>query len=602
MNEVQRILVKMVRVAVLDRSLCIKERCGYVCSKVCPVNRMGKECIIIEKDSDYPVISEELCSGCGLCVKKCPVQCISIINLVEEVGKPIYQYGINAFRLYGLPLPRNGALSFVGKNGIGKTTAIKLLSKQLMPNFGQFDRKLSDLENRPHFPKQEVYSKLPTEARHYFAKLGKELKVSQKPQHAERLKSAFKGTVAELFKEMAGKNAKKISEVVSLFALSHILDRSINALSGGELQKVAMAAAYMRDADIYYFDEFTNYLDIEERLKCAVILKALAEQKQVVIVEHDLSILDYASDYVCIFYGEDNVYGIVSQLKNVRTGLNEYARGFLKEENVRFRNYELEFLRPSEQEVSRQVKIEYDAMKKSFTSFSFSSDAGSIQQGEIIGIVGKNALGKSLFMKMLVGLERSDEGEAKIKQKLSYKPQYLEELADKNVLVKDFIKPELPSVYEECKRRLSINKLMEKKMSELSGGELQRVALTAALAKDADIYLFDEPSAFLDIEQRFEFASLLRRAINESEKCAFVIDHDIVFIDAISNRLVVFDGQSSLKGHALAPLAKRDGMNMFLKTTSITMRRDKDTHRPRINKPNSALDREQKEAGRYYYL
>lgn len=142
---------------------------------------------------------------------------------------------------------------------------------------------------------------------------------------------------------------------------------------------------------------------------------------------------------------------------------------------------------------------------------------------------------------------------------------------------------------------------MEKKLNELSGGELQRVALTLALSREADLYLFDEPSAFLDIEQRFAFAELLRHVINESKKSAFVVDHDIVFLDSIANRLVVFDGQSSVKGHASAPMNKRAGMNSFLKLTGITIRRDKDTRRPRINKPDSALDREQKEKGEYYY-
>jgi len=143
--------------------------------------------------------------------------------------------------------------------------------------------------------------------------------------------------------------------------------------------------------------------------------------------------------------------------------------------------------------------------------------------------------------------------------------------------------------------------LMEKKLTELSGGELQRVALCLALSQKADIYLFDEPTAFLDIEQRFEFAALLRKTISESEKAAFVVDHDVVFIDAIANRLVVFDGKSSVRGHASAPMDKRDGMNEFLKSAGITMRRDKDTFRPRINKPGSALDSEQKADGDYFF-
>jgi ATP-binding cassette subfamily E protein 1 len=576
------------RIAVLDRALCIKERCGYVCAKVCPVNRMGKECIIIEKDSGYPAIAEELCTGCGLCVKKCPAQCISIVNLVEEISTPIYQYGINAFRLYGLPLPKEGAVALLGKNGIGKTTAIRLLSRQLKPNFGDVSKKFND---------DEILQRLDVEKRRYFSALSGEIKVAHKPQYVEKIKEIFKGKVRTLLE----KCGKDISEVVKLFDLSQLLDRDISQLSGGELQKVAMAAVYLRDADIYYFDEFTNYLDIEERLKTAVIVKNLSERKPVVIAEHDLTILDYVSDYVYIFYGEENVYGIVSGVKNVRAGINEYVRGVLKEENVKFRNYELEFSHHSEPEIKTPTKITYGAMKKSYEGFSFSSDEGSIRNGEIIGIVGKNALGKSLFIKMLAGVEKPDNATKALQLKLAYKPQYLEDFARLNIPVFELLKPELHDVFEEAKRYLQIAPLMEKKTGELSGGELQKVALTAILSKDADVYLFDEPSAFLDIEQRFLFAALLRRVISESEKCAFVVDHDIVFIDAISNRLIPFEGKSSVYGHALSPLNKRDGMNVFLKNVGITMRRDKDTNRPRINKPGSSLDREQKENGEYYY-
>jgi len=79
------------------------------------------------------------------------------------------------------------------------------------------------------------------------------------------------------------------------------------------------------------------------------------------------------------------------------------------------------------------------------------------------------------------------------------------------------------------------------------------------------------------------------------------IDHDIVFIDAIANRLMVFQGKSSVHGHASPPHSKREGMNSFLEVAGITMRRDKDSGRPRINKPDSQLDREQREAGEYFY-
>ena len=576
------------RVAVIDRDVCIERRCGYVCIKVCPPNRMGEECIVVEKDGIYPVISEPLCIGCGLCVKKCPVSCISIINVAQELDQPIYQYGINTFRIYGLPLPMEGAVSLVGKNGIGKTSAIKLLTKQIRPNYAIFEREMSV---------DEIAKRYSMEQKRYFDKAKSGMKVSVKPQQIDKIRGVFKGTVAELLSSVGGK--PKVQEAAKAYRIEDILSRSIDQLSGGELQKVSIAAAAMKEADIYYFDEVTNYLDIEERLRTAVLIKEIAERRMVMMAEHDLTFLDYVSNYVYVLYGDESVYGVVSGIKNVRTGINEYIAGYLKDENVRFREYEIEFSRHSEGEIKTPAKVKYAPLKRKYEGFDFTSEGGEIRKGEILGLVGKNALGKSTFVKLLAGVESADEGE-QLGLRVSYKPQYI---SAEDVMVSElFASKKLDgAVFEDCRRRLGVGKFMDKKLTELSGGELQRVALTLALGQDADIYLFDEPSAFLDIEQRFEFAALLRKAISESEKSAFVVDHDIVFVDAIANRLIVFDGRSSVAGHASAPLNKRDGMNGFLKVAGITMRRDKDSGRPRINKPGSQLDNEQRAAGEYFY-
>ena len=409
----------------------------------------------------------------------------------------------------------------------------------------------------------------------------------------DKLREIFKGKVRDLLKQSGIKR-----DAIKIFHLEEILDRNIPQLSGGELQRLAMAIAYLKPADIYYFDEFTNFLDIEERLRMAVLLKELAEKKRIVLAEHDLSILDYVSDYIYILHGEENAYGVVSGIKNVRTGLNEYLQGFLRQENLRFRDYEITFSQYSESEIKTAIKIQYDGLAKKFKGFAFSAGKGAIRKGEIIGLVGKNALGKSLFIKMLAGVEKADRGKA-LGLKVSYKPQYItaEEMTVNEVLQGDLNKKTL----QKAQRRLKVLPLMEKKLTELSGGELQRVVLTRALGQEADIYLFDEPTAFLDMEQRFEFARLVRNVISESEKAAFIVDHDVVFVDAIANRLIVFEGESSVDGKASLPMSKRDGMNHFLQMAGVTMRRDKDTHRPRINKPGSALDVEQQKSGEYYY-
>ncbi len=557
----------VIRIAVLDRDTCIEKKCGYICMKVCPPNKMGEECIYIEEGGIYPVISEELCIGCGLCVKKCPVSCIEIINLSQELDEPVFQYGINAFRLYGLPLPKEGAVAFVGKNGIGKTTAIKLLSGTLKPNFAIFDG-LDD---------ETLFSKMKPEWRRYFQEMPV---ISVKPQHIERIRSAFQGTVKDLIIKMDCSE-----DVVNKLELSKILDRKIVQLSGGELQKVALAIAIGRDADLYYIDEVTNYLDIGERLKASLHIKELAEKRKVMMAEHDLALLDYVCDYVYLFYGEESTYGIVSGVKNIRAGINEYLSGYLKEENVRFRDHELSFKSFSEVEKGSKVLYSYEDISVDLGSFNLTAEGGEIRESEILGIVGKNALGKTLFLKSLA---------EQFGLKVAHKKQYIEPTED---LVIDYLKFSGP-LFEECKRKFKLMPLMEKKLTELSGGQLQRVEITKTLCQDADVYLLDEPSAFLDIEQRFELSDILNRAVKE--KCAFVVDHDIVLIDSIASKVIVFEGESSVYGKATKPMNKKDGMNLFLKSINVTMRRDKESKRPRINKPGSRLDKEQRASGNYF--
>lgn len=147
-----------------------------------------------------------------------------------------------------------------------------------------------------------------------------------------------------------------------------------------------------------------------------------------------------------------------------------------------------------------------------------------------------------------------------------------------------------------------LDKILDKQVSKLSGGELQRLATAVTLSEDADVYLLDEPTAFLDVEQRLKVAKAIKHIVTRDDKAAIIIDHDIVFIDYVSDRAMVFYGQSGVEGKATAPIHLRDAMNKFLSDVKITFRRDKETNRPRVNKYDSFLDREQKQKGEYYYL
>jgi ATP-binding cassette subfamily E protein 1 len=135
----------------------------------------------------------------------------------------------------------------------------------------------------------------------------------------------------------------------------------------------------------------------------------------------------------------------------------------------------------------------------------------------------------------------------------------------------------------------------------LSGGELQRVAITLCLGTPASVYLLDEPSAGLDCEQRVICSKVIRRwIVSHLQKTAFVVEHDFVMASALSDRCIVYSGQPGVECTANTPCAVQDGFNEFLKQLDVSFRRDPVNFRPRVNKKGSAKDTEQKKLGKYF--
>ena len=590
------------RVAVLDQDLCQPQKCGLECIKYCPVNKSGAECVTINEVSKKAQIDEDICNGCGICVKVCPFDAITIVNLASELATDkIHQYGTNSFRLYKLPTPRKGeVVGLLGRNGMGKSTVVNILSGKLKPNLGRYEDPPECNEIFKHYSG--------TELKNHFQKIEKnEIRASIKPQQIHRLAEAFDGTGNELLDKYDERGVTR--ELVRELGLQNSMEKSLKELSGGELQRIAVAAAASKDTEFYFFDEPSSYNDVYQRIGVARVIQGLAKiGKSVMIVEHDLTLLDFLSDYIEVLYGEPTAYGIVSNILSTKIGINVFLDGYLPNENVRFRDKRFSMdVSSSSTDIFQEGSdvVIYPKLEKKFDSFSVTIEPGRVRKGEVLGIMGANALGKTTMMKMIAGVEKPDMGSIDKKIKIAYKPQYLQNDSDVEVIAlleKASGGPiEGSQEEEQILDPLKIRKLYNKSIRNLSGGELQKIAVASCLIQKVDLYALDEPSAFLDVEDRIAVGKFLQKFVRSYGKSAIVIDHDLQLMDLVSDSMIIFEGESGKAGLATAPMPKPEAMNRFLKSLDMTFRRDEKSLRPRVNKIESRLDKDQKSSGNFYY-
>jgi len=608
------------KLAIVHKGKCKPVACGRECKKYCPVEKKELDsCITVcertgrsqvagrrsQEGGDKARIDEGTCVGCGICVKRCPFGAIDVVNLPSKNEEDlVYRYGENGFALYGLPVPKSGkVLGLLGRNGIGKTTAVEILAR----GFEGINGALMNTDE--HGFGIEKFKG--TELQAYFDLLP-EKRVSYKPQNLSGLAKDV-GVMDLLLKRGSKKEIEKLAKRLNV---ENVLGNRMDKLSGGELQKVAILAASLGDADVYFFDEPLAFLDIGERIRVSDFIKEIGGDKMVVVVEHDLLMLDYLTDFLNVFYGGQGAFGMVSGVKSSKVGVNAYLDGFLKEENLRIRDKAMSFNFTKGSAMTGAKISSWPSFELKVGNFELSVEGGEIHENHVVGILGKNGTGKTSFIRALVGeLEVNEDGGPKVEGRgkkldlgldVSYKPQYL--FSDSEEVVRDICFRE--KINKKMASVFNLGVLQGKKLKELSGGELQRFSVARCLAKDADVYFFDEPSAYLDVEERISVAKAIKDVMVEKGKSAFVVEHDLLLVSYLADSIINFgevsDESLVVSRESCVRCCKAGGVKDFeegvselLKSLDVTLRKDRESGRPRINKRGSVLDREQKGKNRW---
>jgi ATP-binding cassette subfamily E protein 1 len=599
---------KQVRIAIIDKDKCRPKKCNHECKLKCPVNGAGKQCVDIEDIAKVATISEDLCIGCGICVKVCPFNAVQMVNLPSEIhNQMVYTYGESAFRLYKLPVPKLGQIiGFVGQNGIGKSTLMKILSNELLPNFG----------NDVNLTHKDILNKTKgTELQKYLKALydGK-LIVKSKPQNIDQiLRDAKKHdknmSVNDLIMKYYSMDNKEWNDkIINRLDLAQLSDNQVTTLSGGELQRLICATIMMQKADVYIFDEPTNYLDVRQRLNIAKLIRELSDHTNYIfIVEHDMSILDFTSDLICVMYGKPGAYGVISTPYNTNAAINIFFEGYIPADNIRFRPEAFVFKETAEiqESLTTYHNYKYSDGLVEFDNFKLSIVGGEFSRSSMVLLLGQNGTGKTTFLNYLA---------KQLGLSVSYKQQYndltqfinkFNEYPTVHVMLMNKIYKQLSNAQfcSDVLNPLDIKRLYDKRLDKLSGGELQRVMIVYVLGTDADVYLIDEPSANLDVEQRVSITKVIKRFLLHNKKSGFIVEHDMMMSMAMSmentSRIIVFDKDKSVSTTS-SPLPFSTGINRFLEQMDITFRTDSKASRPRINKKGGSKDMEQKKDNKYY--
>jgi ATP-binding cassette subfamily E protein 1 len=531
-------------------------------------------------DSTQIKISEQICKACLLRINKTPNNAVKNYKIPNDIKNNLtYKYGPNKFRLSGLCEPKIGKIvGILGQNGIGKSTCLQILSGKILPNFG-------NIELDPNWSQIIKYYR-GSSLQNYFNLLStNQLKIEIKKQTLTCLDEFYNYTINDLVEYFNFKNFF-INDYMELYNLRN---RKINLLSGGELQRLLIMISYSRQADVYIFDEPTNFLDLRQKIRFVELINNLSSFKNyIIVIDHDLSILESISEYIYCLFGITGAFGIFTPPIGPKEAINQFIEGYFPSLNIKSRPESLKFNwnYNSILDMDKYIlNIHKDCLKVNSQNSNFTLNIPNFKifNQRVYGLLGQNGSGKSLFINWL---NKTFPYMTFLKNQFNHhlindnniNISQLLELQLGNLIVDDFFKNKIIKPF--C-----IERYYQNKIYELSGGQIQIISIIISLGQSSQILLLDEPSSGIDCEQRIIFTQVIKNWISfYNNRSILIIDHDLFVISTICNQIILFKGDPGSESKIEEPQSTLVGIENFLLDLKITIRRDHNNNRIRINK------------------
>ncbi|MDO7253467.1 ribosomal protection-like ABC-F family protein [Helicobacter cappadocius] len=517
---------------------------------------------------------------------------VSLLGVCKQYDYKVILKDIN------FSITKGEKIAIVGKNGSGKSTLLKILTKEIEPDEGerifQNNIKILSLPQNPIFDPLMSVRDVCEESLAELRDAHKRLEFLNTQESTKDMLEE-QGAIISFIEEHHGWDMdSKVDEILQRFDLENIADRLANTLSGGEQKRLALSVMLLKSADILILDEPTNHLDVQmvefleemiSSLTCSVVfishdryfIESLAHR---VVEIDDGKLLSFQGGYSNYLQKKEEILNTLSKehehllklLKSEEEWLHRGVQGRRKRNEGRkarvlemrknakanpsiIKKMRLELQREQkhfnrdEGKNTKKMLFECEKINKKIADKVLISDLSlRILQRDKIAIVGKNGSGKSTLLKIFLNQISQDSGIIKRGDiTIGYFDQQRKMLDEDKNLLETFcpnggdhieVKGKNIHVFGYLKNFLFPKEFLDKKISYLSGGEKNRVALALLFAKKYDCLILDEPTNDLDIAT----INVLEEYLQNFDGAVIFVSHDRYFVDKIAHKLLVFKG------------------------------------------------------------